>query len=211
MELVKLTLIYLFAILACSFLLLMDIPTWLIVILLILYVFMFTLYPHFNALWWTNNLKKIDRFLKRNKQKALFAYPYAIAHESLAEQKDALQRIISTHQQPYIKHNYACLLALLEEHYDQALTEAKQIQKEPYQSYMIAHSEVLLGNIESAREMMPQLSEKWMVPSIESLISAKEQNKENFTRYSAEAIEHARGVQKYLLYYSFKDMKELQM
>ncbi|GEL04836.1 hypothetical protein [Rummeliibacillus stabekisii] len=208
MELVKLTLIYLFAILACSFLLLMDIPTWLIVILLILYVFMFTLYPHFNALWWTNNLKKIDRFLKRNKQKALFAYPYAIAHESLAEQKDALQRIISTHQQPYIKHNYACLLALLEEHYDQALTEAKQIQKEPYQSYMIAHSEALLGNIENAREMMPQLTEKWMVPSIESLISYKEANQEEFGQHSSLAIKKARGVQKYLLYYSFSHMEK---
>ncbi|WP_397536975.1 hypothetical protein [Rummeliibacillus pycnus] len=208
MQLWKLTLIYLFAIIACTFLLLMDIPKWQIFILLFLYVFLFTMYPHFNALLWTNNLKKVERFLEVNKHKALYAYPYAIANQSVAEQKAALDKIITTYKQPYVKHNYASILAILENNYDQALSEAKQIAKEPFHSYMVAHSEAYLGNFEQAEALLPKLTQKWMSSSIESLIFFKRQDKENFKHYSTKAIKQARGIQKYLLTHSFQEMEE---
>lgn len=208
MQLWKLTLIYLFAIIACTFLLLMDIPKWLIFILLFLYVFSFTMYPYFNALLWTNNLKTVERFLKANKHRSLYAYPYAIANQSVVEQRAALQKIITSHQQPYIKHNYASILAILEKDYDRALSEAKQITKEPFQSYMIAHSEAYLGNFEQAKTLLPKLTENWMSPSIESLISFKQQDGENFKHYATKAIQQARGIQKYLLVHNFRKLGE---
>lgn len=209
MHLWKLTLIYLFAIIVCTFLLLMDIPKWLIFILLFLYVFSFTMYPHFNALLWTNNLKIVDRFLEANKHRSLYAYPYAIANLPVAEQKAALQKIIHVYKQPYIKHNYASILAILEKDYTRALSEAKRIAKEPFQSYMIAHSEAYLGNFEQAKALLPKLTEKWMSSSIESLIFFKLQDKENFKYHSSKAIKQARGIQKYLLVHSFRDMEEI--
>ena len=207
MQLWKLTLIYLFAIIACTFLLLMDISKWLIFILLFLYVFSFTMYPHFNALLWTNNLKKVEHFLESNKHRSLYAYPYAIAHQTVAEQKAALQKIITSYKQPYVKHNYASILAMLEKDYHRALSEAKQITREPFQSYMIAHSEVFLGNYEQAKALIPKFTEKWMSPSIESLISFKQQDRKNFKYHSTKDIKQARGIQKYLLVYSFQEME----
>lgn len=208
MQLWKLTLIYLFAIIACTFLLLMDVAKWQIFILLFLYVFLFTMYPHFNALLWTNNLKKVERFLEANKHRSLYAYPYAIANQTVAEQKAALQNIITSYKQPYVKHNYASILAILENDYNRALCEAKQISREPFQSYMVAHSEAYLGNFEQAKALMPKLTEKWMSSSIESLISFKQQDGENFKHHASMAIKHARGIQKYLLVYSFQEMEE---
>lgn len=207
MQLWKLTFIYLFAIIACTFLLLMDIPRWLIFIFIFLYVFLFTMYPHFNALLWTNNLRKIERFIEANRHRAIYAYPYAIAHQSVADQKAALQQIITTYRQPYIKHNYATILAILEKDYNQALSEAKKIAKEPFQSYMIAHTEAHFGNYEQAVALLPKLTEKWMSSSIESLISFNKQDVENFKHYSSNAIKQARGVQKYLLVHSFKKIE----
>lgn len=208
MQLWKLTFIYLFAIIACTFLLLMDVPKWQIFILLFLYVFLFTMYPHFNALLWTKNLKKVERFLEANRHKALYAYPYAIANQTIAEQKAALHKIITTYKQPYVKHNYASILAILENNYDQALSEAKQIKKEPFKSYMVAHSEAYLGNFEKAEALLTNLPEKWMSSSIKSLISFKKQDVENFKLHSTNAIKQARGIQKYLLTHSLQEMEE---
>ncbi|MGX9133069.1 hypothetical protein ACWV26_01660 [Rummeliibacillus sp. JY-2-4R] len=208
MQLWKLTFIYLIAIIACTFLLLMEIPKWLIFIVLFLYIASFTMYPHFNALLWTNNLKTVDRFLNANKHRAIYAYPYAIANQTIEEQREALQKIITLYKQPYVQHNYASLLAILENNYDQAITEAKKIAKEPYQSYMIAHSEAYFGNFEQAHALMPNLTEKWMLSSIESLISFKKQDKINFKHHSSEAIKQARGIQKYLLAHSFHELGE---
>ncbi|MGE7921403.1 hypothetical protein ACQKM9_21065 [Viridibacillus sp. NPDC093762] len=208
MHLFKLTMIYLIAIISCTFLLIMDLPIVVVFSLLFMYVFALTMFPYCNTLFWSNNISKMDRFITKHKTKLAFAYPYAVAHESLTEQKLSVQKILCSYKQQDTQHNYRSLLATLDKDYETALVEAKQLQKEPIRSYTIAHIETLLGNFEAAKSLIPNLKKEWMPHVIEGLIAYEQQDFQTFEKEAHAATTKVRGIQKHLLFYSFKEMKE---
>ncbi|MGE7622166.1 hypothetical protein ACQKMD_03590 [Viridibacillus sp. NPDC096237] len=207
MHLFNLTMIYLTAIIICTFLLIMDVPIVVVFTLLFMYVFTLTMFPYYNASLWSNNISKIDRFVTKHKTKPIFAYPYAVAHETVTEQKISVQKILSSYKQQDTQHNYRSLLAILNKDFETALAEAKQLQKEPIRSYTIAHIETLLGNFDTAKALIPNLKKEWMPHSIEGLIAYEQQDFRTFEKEAHAAITKARGLQKHLLFYSFKEMK----
>ncbi|MBK3495460.1 hypothetical protein JFL43_11475 [Viridibacillus sp. YIM B01967] len=208
MHLFKLTMIYLTAIIACTFLLMMEVPTITVSILLSIYIFGLIMFPQYNIALWSNNISKIDRFVTKNRTKPTFAYPYAVAHESLEEQKLGLQKMLNKYKQPIVQHNYRSVLAALNKDFEGALAEAKQIPKEPIRSYNIAHTEVFLGNIDAAKALIPKLTKPWMPHAIEGLIAYEQHDLRTFEKESEAAIAKARGIQKHVLFYTFKGRKE---
>ncbi|MGE7835826.1 hypothetical protein [Viridibacillus arvi] len=208
MHFFKLILIYLVAIISCTFLLIMDLPIAVVFLLLFMYVFALTMFPYCNTLIWSNNISKMDRFITKHKTKPVFAYPYAVAHETVTEQKLSVQKILSSYKQQDAQHNYCSLLATLDKDFEIALVEAKQLQKEPIRSYTIAYIETLLSNFEAAKVLIPNLKKEWMPHAIVGLIAYEQQDFQTFEKEAHAAVTKSRGLQKYLLFYSFKEMKE---
>ncbi|OMC87886.1 hypothetical protein BK128_06080 [Viridibacillus sp. FSL H7-0596] len=207
MHLFKLTFIYLVAIISCTFLLIMDLPIVVVFLLLFMYVFALTMFPYLNTLFWSNNISKMDRFITKHKTKPVFAYPYAVAHKTVTEQKISVQKILSSYKKQDVQHNYRSLLATLDKDFELALVEAKQLQKEPIRSYTIAHIETLLGNFEAAKSLIPNLKKEWMPHAIEGLIAYEQHDFQTFEKEAHAATAKVRGLQKHLLFYSFKEMK----
>ncbi|KOO49796.1 hypothetical protein [Viridibacillus arvi] len=100
------------------------------------------------------------------------------------------------------------MLATLDKDFEIALVEAKQLQKEPIRSYTIAYIETLLSNFEAAKVLIPNLKKEWMPHAIDGLIAYEQQDFQTFEKEAHAAVTKSRGLQKYLLFYSFKEMKE---
>lgn len=189
-------------------LLALDLSFWLIyAVIIAVYIVLIVLPPIF-TIYKSNNLKKVERFLEKNKQKPIFAYPLAVKSGKREETIHAVQLILSKYKQPYMQQVYKTNLALFENNLTMFEQHAEQISKEPLHTYYIAYAEAWKGNFESAQALKEKLPTGWMPSAIDALIAKERHDWDAFRIAAEESIRLARGVQKYNLYYSFKWMEE---
>ncbi len=205
MKFVQLGIIFILGVLLTFVMLFYELPFWLIFITVMVFYLLIQLAPQLYVVYGSNNLTRIEKHLIRNRKNPVFALPLALKNGDKEEIRKAIETILARYKSPYMQQVYKTILAIFERNVAGAEAHAKQIQKEPLRSYYIAYVEVLKGNYEEARNIKDsQLKSAWMQHAIEALI-AKEQG--NHTLYEEEAeksIFHARGVQKFSLYYSFR-------
>lgn len=163
------------------------------------------IYRHIHILYRTNNMQQVDKFVKNQKKQPFFAYIYANAYGTKAEQIQVLDEIIVKIKQPAIKNNYLFIKAILEQDLTAAKEAAQKIQKEPLTSYALCYIAALEGRTADMRS--EKLTQPWMQPAIEAVFAHKMQDETAFDRFTKESIDAARGVQKYTLIHSFKHMK----
>ncbi|MFF2753347.1 hypothetical protein ACFVR1_06265 [Psychrobacillus sp. NPDC058041] len=176
-------------------------PSILLLFLLILFL------PQFYTVYKSNNLKRIERFLEENKRKPIFAYVLAIKTGDTEKIIEAIQAILHKHKNRYLQEVYKTNLAYYENNVSKIEQLAKQISKEPLRTYNIAYVEVLKGNFEDARRLKENLPTGWMPYAIEAIIANEQGDIEAFQNEAKNSIEHARGIQKFSLLYSFEHME----
>ncbi|KOS68632.1 hypothetical protein AEA09_08800 [Lysinibacillus contaminans] len=163
------------------------------------------IYRHVHILYRTNNMQQVDKFVKNQKKQPFFAYVYAIAHSTKAEQLQVLDEVIVKIKQPAIKNNYLFNKAILEQDITAAKEAAEKIQKEPLTSYALCYIAALEGRTTDMRS--EKLTQHWMQPAIEAVFAHQMKDETAFDRFTKESIDAARGIQKYSLIHSFKQMK----
>lgn len=164
------------------------------------------IYRHIHILYRTNNMQQVDQLVKLKKKQPFFAYVYANAYGTKEEKLKVLDEVIEKYKQPMIKNNYRFHKAILEQDINSAKEAAENIQKEPLTSYACCYIAALEGRTDDMRS--DQLTQPWMQPAIEAVYAHSIKDNAAFERFSKVSIDAARGVQKYSLLHSFKQMKQ---
>lgn len=186
----------------------MQMPIWLIYIVIIVVYMVLLVLPQMYTVYKSNDLKKIERFLVKNKKKPIFTYPLAVKTGNLKEITWAIQTILSKYKQPYIQEVYKTNLALFEKNLSQFEQNAEQISKEPLHNYYIAYVEALKGNFKNALVLKQKLPVGWMPYAIDAIIAKEKGDFSAFRKAAEQSIHLARGVQKFNLFYSFEWMEK---
>ncbi|MGE7945533.1 hypothetical protein [Lysinibacillus sp. NPDC093688] len=163
------------------------------------------IYRHIHIVFWTNNMKLVDKLVKDRKKHPFFAYLYAAAYGTREDLIHSLETAIETYKQPAIKYNYKFIKAIMEENLEEAKDAANKINKEPLTSYAKCYIAALEGRTTDMRS--DQLTKAWMQPAIEAVYASTLKNEAAFGQYQKESIAFARGVQKYALIHTFEHMK----
>lgn len=163
------------------------------------------IYRHIHILFWTNNMKWVDKLVKERKKHPFFAYPYAVAYGTREDLIHSLDIAIEKYKQPAIKYNYKFIKAILEENLEEAKDAADKINKEPLTSYAKCYIAALEGRTTDMRS--DQLTQPWMQPAIEAIYAYEVKNETDLHLYMQESIDLAHGVQKYVLIHTFEKMK----
>ncbi|MFY3793167.1 hypothetical protein ACOQFO_15955 [Ureibacillus sp. MALMAid1270] len=171
-------------------------PIWTVITLLI-FVFVLKLIDMLYTLYGSKNMKKVEKFLKNNLKEPIYAFVYAQAHSSKEEQFDIIERILKKYPQKYIHHHYRFVQELLKENYATALDEAAKIEKEPIMSYSKALVYANQGKKEEA--LSYQINKIWMSEAILATLAKVEKNNTSYEIHKANAIEAAKGIQRYAL------------
>ncbi|MBQ0138208.1 MAG: hypothetical protein KBT36_02830 [Kurthia sp.] len=199
MHFIKNIFIYLIAFISCSLLIAIGIPPFFIFLLLFLYLVVFTLLPHLHIIFWTKNIKKVDRFLQNNRSKLFFSYFYAFAHESDDQQRILLQKIVQRKQPPDEEHYFKAMLALLNHDYSNANAEAKQIINHDFRIYTLAYIAIFEGNYDLASHLASELTTTWRKYTIRSLLAFQQNQLQEFYELSSYALEQTRGIERYVI------------
>ena len=207
MHLFRLVIVFLFAILMSSILIATGMQRLMVFFIVITFYLAAAVAPSIYITYFSTSLKRIDRFVKSNRRKPLFGYPYQIAYGNDEQIQQALQKILARHRQPELQQTYKALLAITQDQPGVARQYAEQIQRESLRTYYLAHAAANSGDYDHATELLEQLKEPWMRSAIRALI-AFETNDPQFDRLAEDSIAAARGVQKYTLFHSFRRLKE---
>ncbi|MDM5233202.1 hypothetical protein [Lysinibacillus pakistanensis] len=205
MRLVKLTLFYLVIIILAMTLSLAGVRLSISLAIFALIV-LAIIYRHIHILFRTNNIQSVDKLVKDRKKEPFFAYLYAVAYETKEDQLQSLDVVIKKYKQPAVKYNYIFIKAIMEENLEEAKDAADKINKEPLASYAKCYIAALEGRTADMRSA--KLTQPWMQPVIEAIYAYTIKNEDAFQQYQKESINLARGVQKYVLTHSFKEMQK---
>jgi len=163
------------------------------------------IYRHIHIVFWTNNMKLVDKLVKDRKKHPFFAYLYAIAYGTKEDQLHSLETAIVKYKQPAMKYNCKFIKAIMEENLEEAKNASDKINKEPLTSYAKCYIAALEGRTTDMQS--DQLTKPWMQPAIEAVYAHKVKNEAAFDQYQKESIAFARGVQKYVLIHTYEQMK----
>lgn len=207
MKILRFVLIFLLGVVLTAVMTAFEIPFWITYLSIIVLYALLLVAPTMYIVYRSNNLKRIERYLVTNKRKPLFAYALAIKSGNRESIIEAIQVILNKYKQPFIQQVYKTNLALFENNVSSVDLLAKQISKEPLRTYYMAYAEALKGNFEEARSLKENLKVAWMLHAIEAIIAKEKGDMEAFSKEADASIECARGIQKFSLVYSFKNMK----
>ncbi|WP_422124064.1 hypothetical protein DHX103_04420 [Planococcus sp. X10-3] len=207
MKSLRLIAIFLTGMAVTSFLISIGTSRWLVFFIVISLYLVTMVLPGIYAVYFSNSLRQIERYIKRNRFKAIFAFPYALGHGSDQDIENAIERILAVHKQATMQSVYRTLLAIYRGQSSIAQQHAEGIDREPMRSYYLAHAAVASGDLERAADISKGIPEPWMKHSIEALI-AFEKNDARFYSLVEKSVGAARGVQKYTLEKSFERMKK---
>lgn len=159
----------------------------------------------FFTLYGTTNMNKVEKFIKGNQKKPINGYVYAQAFGTEEEQLIAIDTILSKYKQPYIQHYYRVIRAVITNDFKFALEESDKIAKEPAMSYCKAYVLALMNHFDEAKSY--RLPKKWMHEAILAIIAKEENDREGFHYHVNQSIQAARGVQRFSLIHSLKQME----
>lgn len=179
----------------------MQWPFWILAILFALIAIIQVTYSVYTY-YFSDNLIKIEAYLKRNKKNPLFQYILLLKYGSKDEQLNAIDGVLKKYNHSNTQATYRMLHAILTEDYQLARSEAKKINNTSLQQYSLAFVAAHEGKQPEAANY--ELAQSWMGPSIEAVIAFQEQNFNDFKRAKATSVKKASGIQKFINAWYFR-------
>jgi len=206
MNIFRLSFTFIVGFILATFLFFLDFPLLVIILTMFIFFLAFVVLPQIFTAYRSNNLKAIEKFLVANKKNPLFAYPLVMANGNHVEVEESIRAILAKHKQPYMQNVYHTILALHLNKIDAADTYAQKIDNEPLKSYYAAYIAAKKGDFEEAALLEENVSVEWMLHALHALYAHEKGQHEEFEIDAKKAIAESRGVQKYILVHSFKNM-----
>lgn len=178
----------------------MELPFWIMMVAIFIVVIPISLYPIINSLYLTININKVEQFLVKRKKQPVYRYYYSLANRDREETDEALKVLMEKYKNnPHWKAVFEVAYAA---HFNNLLSVKNQIndikQKE-IRDYYSALVLVEQQDFENARILSNQLKKAWMKESVLAVIAKNRGRDEEALNHKNKAIEHARGLQRYIL------------
>ncbi|MGM9948568.1 MAG: hypothetical protein ACI33P_00515 [Lysinibacillus sp.] len=159
-----------------------------------------------HALYFSQNLKRITKYIDRQKKNPLYAYMHLLRDGTNAELIDALDRVLAQYKQTKVQAVYGANKAIMQEDFGTARRLAEPISSTEIGQYTLALIEAMQGNREEAERY--SLTKEWMKAGIEANLAFVEKDRVAFEREAQNAIDGAKGGQYYSNTYVFKRMRD---
>ncbi|KAA0549276.1 hypothetical protein FZW96_05020 [Bacillus sp. BGMRC 2118] len=177
-----------------------DFPLWITLIILSIILLPMNLYPIINSLYLTKDHDKVEKFLIQRKKQPMYMFYYALANDNKEESEDALERLRSRYKQnPHWKAVFEVAYAL---HFHSLLSVKEKIgdiKQKDARDYYEALVSIEQGDSEAAIEAVNPMKKQWMKESILAAVAKKKGMREEARNHENAAIEHAKGIQRYIL------------
>ena len=152
----------------------------------------------------TQNLKKLEKFIKRNNKNPVYYSLQMLAQGTDEEFQESLEAIVKKYKNTKYEATYGALLAMMNGDFELAHRyNEPQLHKEvgQYTNYII--------DIMAGKEIgdVPAFKQSWMNASIEAHKAAMRKDLQTFEMMSSQATNQAKGIQYYGNYYTFKRMR----
>lgn len=204
MRFLSLFCMYFFAIICCDLLLSIEVSPIITFLFVFIYLCIFLIVPRLNILFWTQNIKKIDYFLRNNRQQILYNYSYALVNEEEDEQIALLQEIIQLRQHPNDEYYFKFSLALLNKNYSVALEEAEKIPNSDLRHYALAQLQLNLKNYDEATLLAEKIMVSWQKYFILAQLAKLMNDQMNIAHFTELAIQKTRGIDHYIVSHLLK-------
>lgn len=171
------------------------------VLILILLVVM---YPLLHAVLLETDIEKIERFLIKNKRNPNFYIIYAMANGLDEEVKELTEKLLVKYKSPSRQAMYKIAEALYFKNMLVIRSQLAHIKNPSYQFYYQAIIFIDDGDIDGANEVIEKISSKWMKSA---LLAQREKRLNNVLAaksYAEQAIQHSKGLQRYLLHKTYE-------
>lgn len=184
----------------------LQFPFWSIMLIVFVAIILPSILWPIHALYWSNDLNRIEKFLQVSRKKPVLAFPYALAHGNKPEVEESLQTILVKHKQPLMQQVYTTILDIFHGDLDAARISAGKIKKKSLRSYYLANIAAKQGELEEVKRSIGSFEKPWMNHVLKSYIARHEGNEVLFAEEHQKAIDTSRGVQKYLIVHSHKHL-----
>ncbi|WP_332645223.1 hypothetical protein [Lysinibacillus sp. 54212] len=192
--------IIIFSVIAGILMAVFSIPFWFFVVT-ILIIGLIRLAYIFFILYYIQNPKLIQGYLKSNKRHTLYAYALTLPNGSKSEQIQAIDKILAKYPSPLMQATYGANRAILQMDFEAAKKAIEPIKDQPLGQYTLALIQAFQGNQNDANSF--RLSKKWMKPLIEAVLAFQDGDRIRYEEFREEALKHARGIQHYTIYHFF--------
>ncbi|MCR2822384.1 hypothetical protein [Lederbergia panacisoli] len=165
-----------------------------------IFIFLIILSPQIYYMYFSNNVNKIERFMKKNLKQPIIALYYGVANNDDQFVSDSLEKILKKYKKPHHQAIFKTVYAL----YKKDITEMKQyiIEIKPlqFQYYYEGIVSISEGDFIKAEEYIGKIKTVWMKYVLMASLEQENGSKEKAKTYAKTAIENAKGLQKYLIY-----------
>lgn len=181
-----------------------GLSTHLMIIVLFILAFMSLGYILY-TIQFSKNMDRIHKFLEKNQKQPVYRYAFEVGNGSTESQLEAIDAILKKYKSPVMQATYKMHRALLSKNYILAMQEIQTIANKPLGQYCIATLYALQGDHQQARQI--PLKPAWQQAVVEAIIAFNEQSP-HYEEKKQQAIDLARGVQRYVNVHFFKDLEK---
>lgn len=176
-----------------------NIPFWAVFVIVMVVYMSITLGWPIYIIYGTKDMDKVEKFLTKNRSNTLFAYAYAIAHETDETIIETIETILQTHKQPKVQAVYAANLAVWQQDVEALHRLSIHLPTADYVNYYTANALLMEGNIESAQALQAAIKKPWMKHALQANIAKQSDDQTAYRKEVELSTSHARGVQHYVL------------
>ncbi|WP_066052737.1 DUF2892 domain-containing protein [Robertmurraya korlensis] len=178
---------------------LVDIPFWILIVVILFVTAAVSYLPIMFNLYITNDMKKVERFLEDRANQPIFHFYYAMANDDDFQIERALRDV----REKYKKGHYYTVYTVTYAAYKGKLVEERDLIAQIKQPTLRLYYEGLLaiedGDLERAEQLVREQKKPWMREAILAEASAKRGNQELTIKHQQEAIRLTKGLQRFLL------------
>ncbi|MCJ8007624.1 hypothetical protein ACFFF5_15750 [Lederbergia wuyishanensis] len=163
-------------------------------------LFLIILAPKVYYMYFSKNIKNIERFMKNNLNQPLIAFYYGIANEEDMVVSESLEKILKR----YKKTQHQAIFKTIYSLYNKDVLEMKkyinEIKPLPFQYYYEGIVLIDEGNFEKAEEYVEKIETTWMKYALKAELELKRGELEKAVICAGTALDNAKGMQKYMIY-----------
>ena len=194
----------LFTIIAGIIMFIFKIPFWILIALVITISLIRTAYV-IHILYRSQNLAKIERFLKSTMKNPLYNYTLSLKSSSVDIQRRAIDNILATYKSPIMQATHRANQAMLDHQYPVAKQFAEQIPNDLMRNYHLALIDATQGQAKAQHYV---LAKPWMTSLIAAVFHYKKGQLDEYELQKNNTLQQSRGIQYFTNYYFFEHIND---
>ncbi|KAB8139463.1 hypothetical protein F9U64_00055 [Gracilibacillus oryzae] len=170
-----------------------------VIVLVITFILIAVLFPLVYTIFHETDMKKIERFLLKNKKDPNFYMTYALANKLDKEVEELTEVLLHKFKKPSRQASYRVVKALYFKDIEEAKLYINQMAPVQYRHYYQTVILIEEGNFTAAHDRIEKMPENWMKYALLAEIERKRDNLTEAEDHARRAQSLVKGLQAYLL------------